>query len=39
LATHQTHQTHQTCCALVRSPLRYTNRKDWQAITPAMRAI
>ncbi len=24
---------------LVRATLRYTNRKDWQAITPAMRAI
>lgn len=32
--------THQTCVVhLVRSTLRYTNRKDWQAITPAMRAI
>jgi putative transposase len=32
--------THQACVVhLVRSTLRYTNRKDWQAITPAMRAI
>jgi len=32
--------THQTCVVhLVRATLRYTNRKDWQAITPAMRAI
>jgi transposase-like protein len=32
--------THQTCVVhLVRSTLRYTNRKDWQAITPALRAI
>ncbi len=31
---------HQTCVVhLVRGTLRYTNRKDWQAITPALRSI
>jgi len=31
---------HQTCVVhLVRNTLRYSNRKDWQAITPALRAI
>jgi transposase-like protein len=32
--------THQTCVVhLVRATLRYTARKDWQKITPAMRSI
>jgi putative transposase len=32
--------THQTCVVhLVRNTLRYTNRKDWQKITPDMRAM
>lgn len=32
--------THQTCVVhLVRGTLRYTNRRDWQHITPALRAI
>lgn len=32
--------THQTCVVhLVRASLRYTNRKDWQKITPAIRSI
>lgn len=32
--------THQTCVVhLVRNSLRYSNRRDWQAITPALRAI
>lgn len=32
--------THQTCAVhLVRGSLRLTNREDWQAITPAPRAI
>ncbi len=32
--------THQTCVVhLVRATLRYTARKDWQKITPALRAI
>ena len=32
--------THQTCVVhLVRASLRYSNRKDWQAITPMLRDI
>lgn len=32
--------SHQTCVVhLVRNTLRYSNRKDWQAITPALRSI
>jgi putative transposase len=32
--------THQTCVVhLVRNSLRYSNRKDWQHITPGLRAI
>jgi transposase-like protein len=32
--------THQTCVVhLVRNSLRYSNRKDWQQITPGLRAI
>lgn len=32
--------THQTCVVhLVRGTLRYTNRRDWQAITPALRGV
>lgn len=32
--------THQTCVVhLVRATLRYTNRKDWQSITPMLRRI
>jgi putative transposase len=31
---------HQTCVVhMVRATLAYTNRKDWQAITPALRSI
>lgn len=32
--------THQTCVVhLVRNSLRYSNRRDWQQITPALRAV
>jgi putative transposase len=32
--------THQTCVVhLVRNSLRYSNRRDWQAITTALRAV